>query len=91
VAVLLTSEVVSNVILHAGPHGRGSEVVVGLNQTADRVRVEVGDSHARFPILGDGAVDKLSGRGLLLLDALADSWGVTPDGSGKVVWFEVLA
>jgi hypothetical protein len=53
--------------------------------------VEVGDSHARFPILGDGAVDKLSGRGLLLLDALADSWGVTPDGSGKVVWFEVLA
>jgi anti-sigma regulatory factor (Ser/Thr protein kinase) len=87
--VLLTSEVVSNVILHAGPHGPGTEVVVALSRTAERIRVEVADGHPGFPKVGDDAVDKVSGRGLLILDALADAWGVTPDGSGKVVWFEV--
>jgi anti-sigma regulatory factor (Ser/Thr protein kinase) len=89
VVVLLTSEVVSNVILHAGPHGPGSEVVVALRRTGNRIRIEVADGHPGFPAIGDGALDQISGRGLLILDALADVWGVTPEGDGKVVWFEV--
>jgi anti-sigma regulatory factor (Ser/Thr protein kinase) len=89
VVELLTSEVVSNVIRHAGPHGPGTEVVVDLRREAGRIRIEVPDSHPGFPAIGNGSLDKTSGRGLLLLDALADAWGVRPERPGKVVWFEV--
>ncbi len=30
-----------------------------------------------------------SGRGLLLMDQLADAWGVSPRGRGKSIWFEL--
>ena len=55
------------------------------------VRVEVADGNAEVPVLGAGPIDRLSGWGLPLVDALASGWRVTPDGSGKVVWFEVRA
>jgi hypothetical protein len=45
---------------------------------------------------GDGALQRrtpdqeaTSGRGLLLVDAFADSWGTTADGAAKIVWFEL--
>jgi len=91
VIILLTSEVVSNVVVHAGPHGPGQEITVSLRRSADLVRVEVTDCHPGLLVIGDGAVDKAGGRGLLLLDSLASSWGVTRTGQGKVVWFEVQA
>ena len=91
VVVLLTSEVVTNAILHAGPHGPGAEVVVALSRTGDVVRVEVADGHPGIPVVGDGDLDRPCGRGLVLLDALAKTWGVTTANSGKGVWFEVQA
>ncbi len=88
--VLLTSEVVSNVVLHAGPHRPTDEIVLCVAVTDDRVRVSVTDQHPGMPRSDAAAVpDGLSGRGLLLLDVLASAWGVVPDGTGKVVWFEV--
>ncbi len=89
VVVLLTSEVVTNVVRHAGPHASGEEIAVALSRIGDRVRVSVTDNHAGIPTVGDVAPYEPSGRGLLLLDALADSWGVTTIAPGKVVWFEV--
>ncbi len=90
--VLLTSEVVSNVVLHAGPHRPNDEIVLCVELTGDLVRVEVTDQHPGTPRIDTAAgSDGLSGRGLLLLDVLASAWGVVPSGTGKVVWFEVQA
>ena len=89
--VLLASEVVTNVVIHAGPHGPDDEIVVGVHRTDDLVRVEVTDGHPGFPVVGTGSLARESGRGLLLLDLLSTAWGVVPHGSGKVVWFEVQA
>lgn len=90
--VLLTSEVVTNVVLHAGPHRPNDEAVLRVVLTDDLVRVEVTDQHPGTPRIDGAAVsDGLSGRGVLLLDVLASAWGVVPIGRGKVVWFEVQA
>ncbi len=88
-AALLTSEVLSNAILHAGPHRSGAGLTVHLHSDSAMVRVEVVDWSTNVPVLGDTAVGGLSGRGLLLLDALASSWGSTPNRDGKSVWFEI--
>jgi len=77
--VLLTSELVTNAVVH----GRGP---------IQLLRVEVGDGEPRLP---DGPAkptdSDVSGRGLMILERLADRWGShsrrTPP--GKVVWFEV--
>ena len=76
------SELVTNV-----PDRLGTLVVAG--RTAG-VRAEVTDGHAPLPRLRP-AVDEESegGRGLALLDAVVDKWGVSADaGGGKTVWFE---
>lgn len=87
--VLLTSEVVTNAVLHAGRRDPDEELTVVVRSEADMVRVEVTDGQAGILPVRGVALDGLSGRGLLLLDALASNWGVTPAGSGKNVWFEV--
>lgn len=83
------SELVTNAVIHAGPYSRGEDVAVDVECSAGVVRVAVTDCGGGTVVRGDGATDGLSGRGLLLVDALADSWGVTEYGSGRVVWFEV--
>ena len=89
---MLTSEVVTNVALHAGPHRPNDEIVLCVELTDDVVRVEVTDQHLGTPRIDAAAGSHgLSGQGLLLLDVLASAWGVVPSGTGKVVWFEVQA
>ncbi|MEV8532715.1 ATP-binding protein [Streptomyces sp. NPDC051211] len=85
VAELLATELVTNALVHTD---QGAEVCVRLADT--RLRVEVRDCTARrprpyVPIADDGT----HGRGLMLVQALADAWGVDPAGAGKVVWFEL--
>ncbi|MEE4542632.1 ATP-binding protein [Streptomyces sp. V4-01] len=67
-------------------------------RTPRRLRVEVHDSLARRPgadtaqreaAAAQAGEHGTSGRGLLLVQALADAWGAQPHGSGKVVWFEL--
>jgi len=87
----LTSEIVTNAVLHAGPHDSLTATVLNLSQSDGVTRVEVVDANVPLPVVGDRNLDRKSGRGLLLLDALADSWGVTAGGDGKLVWFEVNA
>lgn len=81
---LLVSELVTNAVLHAG-----SEVEVAIQLHSGRVRVDVADGsaagmHRRGP--SDAGV---SGRGIALVEALSDAWGLTARPEGKSVWFEV--
>lgn len=87
--VLLVSELVSNAVLHGGPHAPAAVVGLALEVRPDRVRVEVEDAGAGLPVVGDGATDRLGGRGLLLVATLASRWGSIPSDAGKTVWFEV--
>lgn len=89
VAVLLTSEVVTNAVKHAGPFAEDELLHLVLDQTGDLVRVEVTDYGHTLPVAGDGSMDGPSGRGLLLVDAMATRWGVIPNDEGKIIWFEV--
>ncbi len=84
-AVLLTSEVVTNALVHARSAPR-LEVAVGPGS----VLVEVGDDDRSRPRPVDIAPGAVSGHGLRLVDQLAADWGVRPDCSGKVVWFSLL-
>jgi hypothetical protein len=80
------TELLSNVVRHV-PDRRCTLVIA---RQAAGVRVEVTDGLDRHPALRDeGNPYAEGGRGLLLLDAMADKWGVTPVvGGGKTVWFE---
>ena len=81
---LLTSELVTNVVLHA----RSSpELVVSLDDGV--VRVEVWDSTASPPIRRPPDAQSASGRGINIVAELAAEWGVEKIPDGKRVWFEV--
>lgn len=84
--LLLVSETVTNAVKHARSH----LVEVRLVRQPPAVRVEVRDDDPRAPISGNPAEDAESGRGMQLVEALADEWGVTRHaGDGKTVWFDV--
>lgn len=84
VAVLLTSELVTNVVLHAR-----TEFELRVAVRPDRLRVEVCDMIPAPPTIRVAAPDDFSGRGLGLLAALAGRWGVDTGPDGKSVWFEL--
>ena len=84
-AQLLTSELVTNAVLHAAG---AIDVDVDLDLTA--VRVEVADVSAERPAPRDATPEDTSGRGLHLVEAMARAWGVDRAcEDGKVVWFEL--
>ncbi|WP_432506978.1 ATP-binding protein [Kineococcus arenarius] len=83
--LLLTAEVVTNAVIH----GR-SDVVLRVGRHGSRVRVGVGDENTRLPLRREPDPDALDGRGMALLEALADSHGVEVHPFGKVVWFDVV-
>ena len=80
----LASEVVTNAILHAGTPF--SVVVTG---DEGRIRVSVRDGSAALPVKRDYDAGQPTGRGLHIVEALADRWGVETDEAGKTVWFEM--
>lgn len=87
--VLLTSEIVTNAIVHRGPHGPGEEVTVVVSRGDCWARVNVTDGSTRPPVVAEEGSRELSGRGMLLVDELASAWGYEPLLTGKLVWFEV--
>lgn len=89
VAELLITELVTNALVHTE---QGAEVCASIDEA--RLRVEVRDYAARRPRpYVPSADDGTHGRGLVLVQALADDWGVDAlaPGAGKVVWFELDA
>lgn len=71
-------------------HGRVPDrrFLVRVTRGGGRLQVEVDDAAPTSPILTRAPDDAEDGRGLRIVDALADAWGVTPRacGIGKTVW-----
>jgi anti-sigma regulatory factor (Ser/Thr protein kinase) len=82
---LLVSEIASNAVLHA----RTPFVVEVACLPDGGVRVSVSDDSTDLPIARKVPLDATTGRGLLIVDSLADSWGVVESPGGKTVWFEI--
>ncbi|MGI5439395.1 SpoIIE family protein phosphatase [Streptomyces shenzhenensis] len=83
---LAADELITNALLHT----EGSAIVTlrVLGGSARTLRVEVEDSSSALPRRRDAGESGVSGRGLLLVDRLADVWGVEARGGGKCVWCE---
>lgn len=86
-AALLSSELITNALRH----GAGS-ITVLVTRTRKAVRVDVSDQSPVDPRPRRAHIDDENGRGLLIVETLADEWGMEPlpQGTGKSVWF-VLA
>lgn len=84
-AVLVcTDELVTNAIVHVC-----SDIDVVVRRRGGVIRVEVYDRSIRPPLRRVHPVDAERGRGLAIVEALSSRWGVTPTGTGKLVWFEI--
>jgi serine phosphatase RsbU (regulator of sigma subunit)/anti-sigma regulatory factor (Ser/Thr protein kinase) len=86
-AVLLTSELVTNAVVHAGTPLR-----VCCRLDGGEIEVSVRDSHPTRTIGDEPAADdaeRTNGRGLMLPAALASSWGVSYSRTAKAVWFRL--
>ena len=82
---LMVSELSTNAMVHGGG---GYEVIV--NRTAHCVSVSVRDSGGGTPVLQSPRSSEPHGRGLRIVDALSDEWGISPaSNDGKSVWFEI--
>jgi anti-sigma regulatory factor (Ser/Thr protein kinase) len=87
-AMLLCSELVTNAVRHAGTRLRiGVERLPGGG-----VRISVSDqARSGRPRLAEPSQEAESGRGLWLVDRLANAWGTEAGRRGKTVWFELIA
>jgi len=83
-AALCASELVTNGVLHAR-----TPLVFGITRGRERLLVTVadrGEGRPQQPLPDD---QRPSGRGLVLVSAMAEQWGVHDDTDGKTVWFTV--
>ncbi|MEU7425855.1 ATP-binding protein [Streptomyces sp. NPDC040750] len=90
--ILLVSELVTNAVVHTG---RPAVLRLSLPDPATRaapsapVRVEVADTSSRAPVPRCAGDEATGGRGLALVDCLADRWGWSAEGAGKSIWCEL--
>jgi anti-sigma regulatory factor (Ser/Thr protein kinase) len=83
VAVLLTSELVTNAIRHEA----NQAITLAITCSCDQLRVDVHDSSYSFPVVLEAAADAEAGRGLMLVATLSDEWGFYRTPAGKAVYF----
>jgi anti-sigma regulatory factor (Ser/Thr protein kinase) len=83
VVALLVSELATNAVIHARTPFRVTVRVAGAV-----LRVEIEDQDPSLPQPRPSAAQATTGRGLLIVDRLADRWGATRTDAGKQVWFE---
>jgi anti-sigma regulatory factor (Ser/Thr protein kinase) len=91
VAVLLTSELVTNAVTHGTP-AAGTFVLLTIACDAACLRVDVHDGSGDLPVLGAGLIEEApaeaeTGRGLLLVTSLSAEWGFYRTSAGKAVYF----
>jgi anti-sigma regulatory factor (Ser/Thr protein kinase) len=82
-AVLLTSELVTNAIRHE----IGQTITLAITCSGEELRVDVHDTSRAWPMLEDAATDAETGRGLMLVATLSADWGYYPTPAGKAVYF----
>lgn len=83
---LLTSELLANAVLHGPPDG-----TVGLRLLATEtvLRVTVTDHELATPVVLHPEPIEPSGRGMAIVEAMSNRWGVDVGSGGKAVWFEL--
>ncbi|MFE7106023.1 SpoIIE family protein phosphatase [Streptomyces sp. NPDC057575] len=87
-AVLMISEMATNVLVHTD--GDALMLAQATGEHGERrLRVEVSDGSDELPHKRRPGEMASSGRGLVLMEMLADAWGVDPQGAGKSIWFEL--
>jgi anti-sigma regulatory factor (Ser/Thr protein kinase) len=85
-AALLVTELVSNVVDHVG----GEAVLtleVGVSE--DWLRIAVVDGSSVRPVVHELSLDRPRGRGMRMVQAIADRWGAEDHRGGKRVWLEL--
>jgi anti-sigma regulatory factor (Ser/Thr protein kinase) len=85
-AALLVSELVTNAVIHASSP---IDVSVGHEGIHATLRIEVRDQSLRPVQVRGFDPEAVGGRGLALVEAISDRWGVENDDAGKRVWFEL--
>lgn len=86
-AQLCVSELAANVITHVGP---GTPATLAVSMNGVHLRIEVHDPDTRaLPTLVDTNADSEGGRGMALVDAVAERWGVQLQLDRKVTWCEL--
>ena len=86
-AVLMTDELVTNAVRHAQAEAAGG-IGLRIDITREHVRIAVTDGSPRFEWATRASAELAGGYGLVLVDRLADRWGLSLDGK-KAVWFEL--
>ncbi|NEY36726.1 SpoIIE family protein phosphatase [Streptomyces sp. PRKS01-65] len=85
---LAADELLTNALMHT--EGAAIVTLRVLTGADRRLRVEVEDTSSALPRRREAAHSSVSGRGLLLVETLADGWGVEARGGGKCVWCEFV-
>jgi anti-sigma regulatory factor (Ser/Thr protein kinase) len=83
-AELMTSELATNCVRHAN-----SDFELAIHLSRDEIRVEVSDHGQGQPVMRSPTPREQSGRGLRIVQELAEDWGITPSLNGKLVWFSL--
>jgi anti-sigma regulatory factor (Ser/Thr protein kinase) len=84
VTELLATELVANVVTHVG-----TPMTLRVCRGPSRMRVEIDDPSPEMPVVRHPDTADEHGRGVLLVDRLANAWGVDARADGKTVWFEL--
>ena len=83
-ASLLATELLSNAV----KHGTGL-VTLRVEVENGVIQVLVHDDAAGLPVVENADATSLGGRGLFIVECVADDWGSDPDDRGKTVWFQL--
>ena len=86
-AELVLSELVTNALVHTDS---ASEVTLRYDRGERRLTINVHDRSTRHPRERHADEDALGGRGLGIVEAVSDDWGVSVAGDGKTVWAELV-
>ena len=90
-ATLLTSEIVTNAIMHTKSGVEGGTVAIGVIAIPGGVLVEVIDGGSAATPIVKGDLYAAEGHGLFLVEHLASQWGYQRDEAGTTVWFHLRA
>lgn len=87
--LLVATELVGNAVRHSAP-ARDGMLNVQWDLDGDCFTVQVSDSSAQLPQRRRPSVDQPDGRGLGIIEAVAEAWGASAVADGKQVWARVL-